>query len=42
MSETRLDDAEAIRILWDDTIVLARDARQLSEATDALSHTLRA
>ena len=42
MSETRLEDAEAIRILWDDTVVLARDARQLTEATDALTHTLRA
>lgn len=42
MSETRLDDAEAVRILWDDTTALARDARRLTETADGLTHTLRA
>lgn len=37
MPDTRLDDAEAMRNLWDETDVLARDAQRLSEGARLLS-----
>lgn len=42
MTEARLDDAEAVRILWDSVVVLARDARGLTETADRLTHQVRA
>lgn len=42
MEETRLDDAEAVRLLWDNCVVMAREARRLTERTDGLTHTIRA
>lgn len=38
---TRLEDAEAMRLLWDDAVAMARDARRLAEAAARLTHTLR-
>ena len=42
MEETRLDDAEAVRLLWDTAVVMAREARLLTETTDRLTHKIRA
>lgn len=42
MKSARLDDAEAVRILWDYSVVLAREARRLTETADALTHKVRA
>lgn len=38
---TPLEDAEALRNLWDDVDSLARDSRRLSDATARLTHTVR-
>ena len=37
----RLEDAEALRILWDDAVALARDAERLTHAAGRLTHTIR-
>lgn len=37
MSDTRLDDAEAMRNLWDETAALARETRRLTDAAERLS-----
>ena len=42
MHDTRLDDAEAVRLLWDTAVVMAREARLLTETTDRLTHKIRA
>ena len=41
MDHTRLDDAEAIRILWDSVVILARDAARLGDVAGQLTHTIR-
>lgn len=41
MSTAQLDDAEALRNLWDETTALAHDARRLADLTQRLSFTTR-
>lgn len=41
MDTTPLEDAEALRNLWEDVERLARDSRRLADATARLTHTVR-
>ena len=41
MEDTHLEDAEALRLLLDDTISLAHDARQLADLAARLTYTVR-
>ena len=41
MENVRMEDAEAIRNLWDEVEALARDARRLAELAAGLTHTVR-
>lgn len=41
MEHTHLEDAEALRSLWDDVEILEREARLLRDAAARLTHTVR-
>ena len=41
MENVRMEDAEAIRNLWDDVEAMARDATRLATVTARLSHAVR-
>lgn len=41
MTTPRLEDAEALCLLWDHTEFLAREARRLADAAGRLTHTTR-